>query len=62
MIGAREGAVKAISNLVGSNVTNVVLYFLDDKDYKGIDECTLFDTIKANIASIDWPEAADVLD
>ena len=41
VIGAKEGAAEAISSLVGSNITDGVLYLLDGKDYKGVDKYTL---------------------
>ena len=43
MVGAKEGAAKAISTLVGSHVIDGVLCLLNDKDYKDVDGYTLYD-------------------
>ena len=60
VIKAKEGAAEAISNLVVSDVTNGVLRSPDGKDYKGVDEYTLFEVMAAAIAGVDRPATADV--
>ena len=62
VIRAKEGAAEAISNLVGSNVTDGILRSPDGKDHKGVDEYTLYEVMAAAIAGTDRPVTADVLD
>jgi hypothetical protein len=41
VIGAKEGVVKTITKLVGSNVTNAILWTADGSNHTSIDEFTL---------------------
>ncbi len=42
VICAKEGAVEAITKLVGSDVTNAILRTANGSDHKSIDDFTLF--------------------
>jgi hypothetical protein len=41
--------VKAITKLVGSNVTNAILQTANDSNHKSIDNFTLFEVMKSAI-------------
>ena len=45
VIGAKEGVVKAITKLVGSDITNAILRMANGSDHKNIDNFTLFEVI-----------------
>ncbi len=49
VIGAKEGVVKAVTKLVGSDITNAVLRTADGSDHKSIDDYTLFAVMTAAI-------------
>jgi hypothetical protein len=51
VIGAKEGVVKAITKLVGSNVTNAILRTGNGNDHTSINNFTLFEVMK-------WPSMA----
>ncbi len=46
VIGAKEGAVEVIMKLVGSNITNAILYTANGSNHKSIDDITLFDVMQ----------------
>ncbi len=50
-IGTKEGVVKAITKLVGSNVTNPILWTANGSDHKSIDD--LFEVMKSAIDGAD---------
>ena len=60
MIGAKEGIVKAITTLVGTNITDSVLR-TSDGDFKSIDNYTLHKVLQAAFEHTDRPPAAYVL-
>ncbi len=49
VIGAKEGVVKAITKLVGSNVTNAILQTANGSNHKSIDKFTLYEVMKVAI-------------
>jgi hypothetical protein len=49
VIGAKEGVVKAITKLVGSDVTNAILRTADGSNHKSIDDFTLVEVMKSAI-------------
>ncbi len=49
VISTKEGVVKAITKLVGSNVTNAILRTANSSDHKGINNFTLFEVMKSAI-------------
>ena len=62
IMGAKEGATEAITDLVGSDITDTVLRAADGTDYKSIDEYSLAELITAAISGADRPATTDVLD
>jgi hypothetical protein len=62
VIGAKEGVLKAITKLVGNNVTNAILRTADGSDHKSIDNFTLFEMIKSAINGADRPPTNNVLE
>jgi hypothetical protein len=46
VIGAKEGVVKAILKLVGSNITDAILRTADGSDHKSINDFMLYDVMK----------------
>jgi hypothetical protein len=46
LIGTKEGVVEAITKLVGSDVTNAILWMADGSDHKCIDKFTLYKVMK----------------
>jgi hypothetical protein len=53
VIGAKEGVVKAITKLVGSDVTNAILQTAKGSGHKSIDNFTLFEVMKSAIDGVD---------
>ncbi len=62
VIGAKEGAVEAVSKLVGSDVTNAILRMADGSDHKNIDNFMLYNVMKVAIDGADRPSTNDVLE
>jgi hypothetical protein len=62
VIGAKEGVVKAVSKLVGSNITNAILRTADGSDHKSIEDFTLYNVMKVAIDGADRPSTNDVLE
>ncbi len=62
VIGAKEGIIKAITKLVGSNVTNAILQTADGSNHESIDEFMLFGMMKVAINGADRPSTHDVLE
>ena len=46
MIGAKEGVVKAITTLVGTNITDSVIR-TSDGDFKSVDDYTVHEVLQA---------------
>ncbi len=61
VIGAKEGVVKAVSKLVGSDISNAILCTADGSDFKSIDDYTLYKVIKVAINGAYRPTTNDVL-
>jgi hypothetical protein len=55
VISTKEGVVEAIANLVGSNVTDAILWTANGKDHKSINEFTLYTVMKVAINSAGQP-------
>ncbi len=53
VIGTKEGVVKAISKLVGSDITDAILRTADGSDQKSIDDFTLYEVMKVAIDGAD---------
>jgi hypothetical protein len=62
VIGAKEGVIKAITKLVGSNVTNAIQWTADSNDHKNIDGFTLFEVMKSVTDSAVRPSTNGMLD
>jgi hypothetical protein len=62
VIGAKEGVVEAVTKLVGSDITNVVLQTADGSNHKSINDYTLFAVMAAAIDGADRPSTTDVLE
>ncbi len=62
VIGAKEGVVKAITRLVGRDVTNAILLTAHGSNHKSINNFTLFEVIKATINGADQPSTNNVLE
>ncbi len=62
VIGAKEGVVKAITKLVGSNVTDAILRTADGSNHKSINNFTLFEVMKSAIDGANQPSTNDVLE
>jgi hypothetical protein len=60
-IGAKEGAAEAITQKVGSDITDAVLRNTDGNDAKGVDEWSLFDVIEAAKQGAMRPSTGDIL-
>jgi len=61
VIGAKEGAAKAITTKVGTNVTDAVLKTADGSDFKSIDDWQLEDVLAAVVQGADRPNTAGML-
>jgi hypothetical protein len=62
VIGAKEGIVKAVSKLVGSNITNAIPQTANGSDHKSINDFALYDVMKVAIDGADQPSRIDVLE
>jgi hypothetical protein len=62
VIGAKEGIVKAVTKLVGSNITDAVLQTADGSNHNSIDDYTLFAVMAAAIDGANRPSTTDVLE
>jgi hypothetical protein len=62
VIGTKEGVVKAITKLVGSNVTNAILWMANGSDHKSIDNFTLFEVMKLAINGANQPSTNNMLE
>jgi len=62
VIGAKEGVVKAVSKLVGNNITDTILRMPNGSDHKSIDDFTLYEVMKVAIERADRPNTNDVLE
>ena len=61
MIRAKEGVIKAIMTLVGTNITNSVLRTRDG-DFKSVDNYTLHEVLQASFENADRPPVVDVFE
>jgi hypothetical protein len=62
VIGAKVGVVEAITKLVGSDVTNAILWTANGSDHKSIDNFTLFEVMKSAINGADRQSTNNVLE
>ncbi len=62
VIRAKEGAIEAITKLVGSNITNAILCTADGSNGKSIDDFTLFNIMQVAINGAHRPSTNDVLE
>jgi hypothetical protein len=62
VIGAKGGVVKAVTKLVGSNITDAVLRAANGSNHKSIDDYTLFAVMAAAIDGANQPSTTDVLE
>ncbi len=61
-IGAKEGVAKAITKLVGSDVTDAIFRTADGSNHKSIDDFTLFEVMKLATNGTDPPSTNNVLE
>ncbi len=62
VIGAKEGIIKVLTKLVGSDITDAILQMADGSDHKIIENFTLFYMMKVAINGADRPSTNDVLE
>ncbi len=62
VIGAKEGVVKAVSKLVGSNITDAILQTANGSNHKSIDDFTLYNVMKVAIDGANQLSTNDVLE
>jgi hypothetical protein len=62
IIGVKEGIVKAITKLVGSNITNAILQTADRSNHKSINDFKLFNVWLVAIKGANRPSTNDVLE
>jgi hypothetical protein len=62
VIGAKEGVIKAVSKLVGSNITNAIVGTANGSNHKSINDFTLYNVMKVAIDGADRPSKNDVLE
>jgi hypothetical protein len=62
VIGAKEGAVEAITKLVSSNITNAILRTADGSNHKRVDNFTLFNVMQVAIDGADRLSTNEVLE
>ncbi len=62
VIGAKEGVVKAVLKLVGSNITDAILQTADGSNHKSINDFMLYNVMKVAIDGADQPSMNDVLE
>jgi hypothetical protein len=60
VIGSKEGAVEAITKLVGSNITDVILCTANGSNHKSINNFTLFNVMQVAIDGANRPLTNDV--
>jgi hypothetical protein len=61
MIGAKEGIVKALTALVGTNITNSMLR-TSDGNFKSVEEYTVHEVMQAAYENADRPPMTEVLE
>jgi hypothetical protein len=62
VIGAKEGAIEAITKLVGSNITDAILCIADGSNHKSVNNFTLFNVMQVAINGADRLSTNDVLE
>ena len=60
VISTKAGVFEAITNLLGSNITNAILYTADRSDHKRNNDYMLFKVMQAAIDGVNRPPATDV--
>ncbi len=61
VVGVKEGLVKAITKLVGSDVTDAILRTAKGSNHKSINEFTLYEVMKMAIDGANRPSTNDML-
>jgi hypothetical protein len=61
VIGAKDGAAEAITNKVGSDITDTMLKTADGSNFKGVDDYQLEDLLNAVMQGADRPSTTDIL-
>jgi hypothetical protein len=61
VIGAKEGIVKAVLKLVGSDITDAILRTADGSNHKSINDFTLYDVMKVAIDGANQPSTLEQL-
>ena len=62
LIGANEGIMEGITNLVGSKITNAVLQTSYGTNFKGINDYQLFKHIDPIVGGTNRPATSDIRD
>jgi hypothetical protein len=62
LVISAKGVVKAITKLVGSNITNAILWTAKGSNHKSINNFTLFEVMKLAIDGANQPSTNDVLE
>ena len=62
VISVKEGALDAITKLVGSNITNAILRTSNGSNHKGVEDFRLFDVMQAAIDGDNRPSTNNVLE
>ena len=62
VIRAKEGAVEAITKLVGSDITNAILRTANGSNHKSVNDFTLFKVMQVAIDGADHSSTNDVLE
>jgi hypothetical protein len=62
VIGAKEGVTKAITKLIGNDVTNAILQMVNSSNHKSINEYTLYKLMKVAINDAYQSSMDDVLE
>jgi hypothetical protein len=62
VIGAKEGAIEAITKLVGNNITDAILCTTNGSNHKSVNDFTLFDVMQVAINGADCPSTNGVLE
>ncbi len=62
VIGAKEGAIEAITKLVSSDITNAILCTANGSNHKSVEDFTLFNVMQVATDGADRPLTNDVLE
>ncbi len=62
VIGTKEGIIEAITKLVGSDITNTILWMANGSNHKSINNFKLFDVLQVAINGADHPSTNGMLE